>query len=270
MGTSGGKDLKLLASADPCRKAGRTLKQIRERLGLTTREVEEASQNILVAEKNGDFLISNARLTQIENDGSMPSIYKIYSLAAIYRLKLEEILQLYGVEVKNIEQHGKFTPASKTRLIPNQIADRERRISFPIRFDPGFRPEKTTFISRLIQAWEEIPIGLLQGLDLKRHTYGYIGLEDCTMYPLIRPGSIVQIDTSRKKPQITGWRNEFERPIYFIELRYSYECCWCHRDGKQLTLIPYPLSGLGPKTVMTPDEGEILGQVVGVVMRVAE
>ena len=38
------------------------------------------------------------------------------------------------------------------------------------------------------------------------------------MYPLVRPGSLVQIDDSRTQIRQTGWTNEFERPIYFFEL----------------------------------------------------
>jgi hypothetical protein len=48
--------------------------------------------------------------------------------------------------------------------------------------------------------------------------YGVIGLTDFTMWPLIRPGSIVQIDGSQRKVLPIKWENEHERPIYFIEL----------------------------------------------------
>ncbi len=254
----------------PAKEAGRKLKQIREKLGITTREVEQVSHSIAKAEDNNDFLISNARLTQIENDGSMPSVYKIYSLAIIYRISMDDLLRIYGVDPGRMNQHRQRNPYHKTHVLHAEVLAHDELIYFPIRFDPGFQPEKTVFLSRLIQTWKEIPVGLLLGLDMKQHIYGYIGLEDRTMYPLIRPGSVVQVDPSRKKIQNGGWDNEFERPIYFVELRYSYECCWCHRVGKELTLIPYPLSGFPPKTVRISDEGEVLGQVTGVAMRILE
>ena len=53
-----------------------------------------------------------------------------------------------------------------------------------------------------------------------------------------------------------GWLYESSRPIYFLELRYSYECCWCFQRGRDLTLIPHPLSKSGPRTIHIPDEGE--------------
>ena len=90
------------------------------------------------------------------------------------------------------------------------------------------------------------------------------------MGPLLRPGSIVQIDETRRRVVNDGWLDEAGRPIYFLELRYSYECCWCYQRGHDLTMIPHPLSTCGPRTIRVPDEGEVLGQVVGVAMRLVQ
>jgi hypothetical protein len=35
-------------------------------------------------------------------------------------------------------------------------------------------------------------------------------------------------------------------------------------------LVPYPLSPCAPRTIRVPDEGEVLGQVVGVAMRIVK
>jgi len=48
-------------------RAGEQLKELRNRLGVTTREVEEYSRKIAEAETNDEFYVSNAWLTQIEN-----------------------------------------------------------------------------------------------------------------------------------------------------------------------------------------------------------
>jgi transcriptional regulator with XRE-family HTH domain len=251
-------------------KAGFRLKQIRERLGLTLRQVEEASLEITDTERNSEYVVSTARLNQIENDGSLPSIYKFYTLAVIYRLSIEEMMGLYGINLGKMEQHRHATLQSSTHLFTVEIGDPARPIRFPVRFDPGFRPEKTAFLSRLIETWGEIPAGLLSQLDLKKYRYGFIGLEDQMMVPLLRPGSVVQIDDSRRKIVNSGWLTEYDRPIYFLELRYSYECCWCYQRGKEVTLLPHPLSPAGPQILRIPDEGEVLGQVVGVAMRIVQ
>lgn len=251
-------------------QAGFTLKRIRERLGLTLRRVEEASLEIADAERSSEYMVSTARLNQIENDGSLPSIYKFYSLAVSYHLSIEEMMGLYGINLGKMKQYRHATLQTSTHIFTAELGDPGRPIRFPIRFDPGFRAEKTSFLSRLIESWGEIPAGLLSQLDFKRYRYGFIGTEDRMMLPLLRPGSVVQVDDTRRKIVNTGCLTEFDRPIYFLELRYSYECCWCDQRGKEVTLLPHPLSPTGPQTIRIPDDGEVLGQVVGVAMRIVQ
>jgi hypothetical protein len=87
------------------------------------------------------------------------------------------------------------------------------------------------------------------------------------MSPLLRPGSLVQIDSRLNRAHYREWRTEFDRPIYFIELRDSYACSWVELSASQLTLIPHPLSGSAIRQFAYPDEAEIIGQVTGVAMR---
>jgi transcriptional regulator with XRE-family HTH domain len=257
-------------SESPPLQAGFRLRQIRERLNLTLRAVEEMTNEIAAAEQNPEFVVSVGRLNQIETDGSVPGIYKLCSLSVAYGRPMEEVLELYGIDFRRLKDYRPRAAGPRTQLVPPEGGDPARTIRFPVRFEPGFKPEKTAFLSRLIEEWGEIPAGLLASLDLRKYRYGYIGSEDRMMEPLLRPGSIVQIDDARRRVVNGGWANEFERPIYFLELRYSYECCWCFQRGRELTLLPHPLSTCAPRTIRIPDEGEILGQVVGVAARIAQ
>src|SRR5260370_33848488 len=76
---------------------GERLKKIRDRLTLTTRDVEEASRKIANRHKNDEFVVGLSRLSEIENKGVVPTIYRFYSLGAIYRLDLAEGLECYAV-----------------------------------------------------------------------------------------------------------------------------------------------------------------------------
>jgi hypothetical protein len=108
---------------------------------------------------------------------------------------------------------------------------------------------------------------LLNGWDLKGHRYAFIGTEDWSMYPLIHPGALVLIDETRRKVVNTGWTNEFERPIYFLEHRNGYVCCWCSLNDNQIVLQPHPASMCNPEVYSYPDEIDVIGQVTGVAMR---
>jgi transcriptional regulator with XRE-family HTH domain len=250
-------------------RPGEHLRELRNRMGVTTREVEDLSRKIAEDRANEDFYISNAWLTQLENRNSVPSIYKLFSLSVIYRTRFSDLLALFGVDLGESAKYQMGLPLQNTHLVALEKMEPDRPITFPIRFDKGFNVEKTNLISRMVEIWGEVPVSLIQRLDLRNCQYGYIGLQDFTMYPLLRPGSFVQIDSHVARLNRTEWRTEFDRPIYFLELRETYACGWCELRGSQVTLIPHPLSGTCLRNYAYPDEAEVIGQVSAVAMRLA-
>jgi transcriptional regulator with XRE-family HTH domain len=246
--------------------AGQKLKRVRERLNLRYRDVEEASLLIAQRHQNDEFSVALSRLSDIENKGTVPTVYKLYSLCAIYRLDLLEVLEWYGVDVTQIPADAANIDIEKTHPISfgnNSAGD----ALLPLSVDPGIDLRKTTYLSRMIQRWGKLPLMLLNGLDIRNHRYAYIGSEDWFMYPLLQPGALVQVDETRRKVQSGGWTNEFERPIYFCEHRAGYVCGWCNLNDNQLVLQPHPSSLCSPEIYVYPDEIDVVGQVVGVAMR---
>lgn len=248
-------------------RPGEQLRELRNRLGITTRDVEEFSRNIAEDRQNEEFYISNAWLTQLENKNSVPSIYKLYSLSVIYRTKFNDLLIVFGIDLSATSRYQLALPLQNTHLASFEEPNPEKSITFPIRFDKSFNLENTSLIARMVEVWGEVPIALIQKLDLRHCQYAYIGMQDYTMYPLLRPGSFVQIDNQPTRMHPAAWRTEFDRPIYFVELRDGYACSWCEVRGSQLTLIPHPLSGCPIRQFVYPSEAEIIGQVTGVAMR---
>jgi transcriptional regulator with XRE-family HTH domain len=246
------------------------LKDIRTRLGITTRDVAEFSHRIAEAEGNNEFHISNAWLTQIENSDSVPSVFKLYSLSSIYRIKFSDLLLLYGVDLANLSKHQMTAPMPNTHLTQLEVYDAEKTVSFPVRFDRSFDVDNTNLLSRMVEVWGEVPIALIQHLDIRHSLYGYIGLQDNTLSPLLRPGSFVQIDPHVRKVQPLKWRTEFDRPIYFVELRDGYACSWCEMQEGYLLLLPHPLSSRSVRRLNYGTEAEIIGQVTAVAMRLTE
>jgi hypothetical protein len=234
---------------------------------MTTREVEDFSRTISEDRKNEEYYISNAWLTQLENSSSVPSIYKLFSLSVIYRVKFNDLLSVFGVDLNASTSYQLALPAPNTHLASLETPDPEKAITFPVRFDKGFSLEKTSLISRMVEVWGEVPIALIQKLDVRHCQYGYVGMQDFTMYPLLRPGSFVQIDSAGGRMQPADWRTEFDRPIYFIELREGYACSWVEQRGSQITLIPHPLSPCSIRQFAYPAEADVIGQVTAVAMR---
>lgn len=246
-------------------EAGQKLKRIRERLDLKFRDVEEASERIAKMHQNDEFLVGLSRLADIENKGSFPSFYRLYSLCAIYRLDVSEVLSWYGICLEDLPADAALFQHARTHPVTFRPLD-EGEVQVPIALDPGIDLSKTAFLSRMVQRWGKLPLLLLRNIDLRTHLYGMIGTEDWSMFPIIPPGSLVVIDDSRRRIANSGWTTEFERPIYFLEHRAGYACGWCALREDRLILQPHPSSLCEPESYIYQEEIEVIGQVTQVAM----
>lgn len=245
---------------------GLRLKRVRERLNLRYRDVEEASNQLANRHNNDEFIIALSRLSDIENKGTVPSLFRLYSLCTIYRLDIHEVLEWYGIELSAQAADAAAIQIERTHMIGfgrHLTGD----VQVPLALDPGLDTSKTTYLSRVIQRWGKLPLALLAGLDTKNHRYAFIGSDDWSMYPLLQPGSLLLIDDSPRKIVSSGWANEFERPIYFFEHSNGYACSWCTVMDKKLMLQPHPASMCSPEVYSFPGEIDLIGQVTGVAMR---
>ena len=246
---------------------GNFLREVRLRLHLAVREVQSLSSKIAAKEKNKRFYISAARLTQIENDAAIPSMFKTFTLATIYGLSFNEILSRYGVDSDRTHKYRAEIKLSSTRPVSADLRNIDTKITIPVRLDPSFKWENTQLINRVVSLWGEIPAAFLLECNPRQHMYAYIGLSDNTMFPILRPGSLVMVDGERRQVPSEGWNSEYERPIYLIELHDGYLCSWCHVAGSQVTIHPHPASKVAPRTFSLTTEAEVIGQVVGAAMR---
>jgi transcriptional regulator with XRE-family HTH domain len=244
-------------------RAGEKLKRARERLKLTFRDVEHASQKIAARRTNDEFAVALSRLADIENKGTLPTIYRLYSLCAIYRLDFDEVLSWYGVPKDQLTSE-----AIQIGLEHTHIAEffGGGAVDIPPALDCEIDLNHTTFLSRLMRRWGKLPLAFWGGIDQRQHRYGFIGLKDWSMYPILHPGSLVLLDENKRKIASGGWTNEFDRPIYFLERREGYECGWCLLTEDRLLVQPHPASQAKVRVYNYPGEVDIVGQVVGVAM----
>ena len=245
---------------------GNRLRAAREALRLRYRDVQQASHKIAELRGNPEFSIGLSRLADIENKGTVPTIYRLYSLCVIYRLDFQAVLKWYGITLEEIPADAAQLALSETHLIGFQ-ANAQMHVSVPLDLDTGFDASKTSFLSRQVRQWGRVPVGLLSALDPRKHRYGYIGSDDWFMYPILLPGSFIQIDETKRRIARDGWFHECERPLYFVEHRLGYTCAWCTEQAGLLILQPHSASKEIPRVFKVPEDAEVIGQVVGVAMR---
>lgn len=241
-------------------QAGTRLRQARERLGFTFRDVEQASHELAARLSRPEFIIHISRLADIENHGVVPNLHRLFALCTIYHLDLGETLAWFGLPLNEMYRDGARFPAPRTHPVAQPMS-----VRIPIRLDPGFDPRWTDDFTRRVESWGYLEPGMINGK--RRYCLAYIGLEDHTMDPLIRPGSLVMVDPERDEVLNSGWNNEFDRPIYFVDTRTSYSCSWCQLENGHLILQSHPLSSAPLRVLRYPSEAEIIGQVVGLAMR---
>ena len=247
-------------------RPGEKLKRLRERLKLTYRDVEKASQEIASRRGNDEFAIALSRLADIENKQTVPTIFRIYTLSVIYRVDYQEVLRWYGVPVEMAGSDALRVGIRQTHPIQFTGADSPEPDSNEPSFrDGSFDPKRTVFLNHVLGRWGKQGFAFLNSSDLRQHRYGFIGLEDWSMHPILRPGALVLIDPSRRKIAIAGWVSEVDRPIYFVEHRDGYRCGWCSLSGGRLIIEAHPSSQV-PPSVLDPGLTDILGQVTGVAM----
>lgn len=79
------------------KQAGRRMRQFRESLGLTMRDVQDMSRQISKAMRNPDYVVSPSRLSDIESKGHTPNLYRLHALALVYDRPIRALLKFYDI-----------------------------------------------------------------------------------------------------------------------------------------------------------------------------
>ena len=127
---------------------GLRLRQVRERLGLTYRDVERSSFELAAHRGRPEFILHISRLADIENRGVVPSLHKIYTLAVIYHLNPLDLFRWYEVPVDEFFGDAAVFHAPQSHLMAPPVT-----LRIPVHFDPAFDPRRTEFLSRMVEQW---------------------------------------------------------------------------------------------------------------------
>jgi hypothetical protein len=95
---------------------GLRVRQSRERLRLTYRDVERASFELAARRGRPELILHISRLADIENRGVVPGLHKLYTLAVVYHLNPLEIFRWYDVPIEDCFPDGGAFLAPLTHL----------------------------------------------------------------------------------------------------------------------------------------------------------
>jgi transcriptional regulator with XRE-family HTH domain len=239
---------------------GARLRMIRRQWHLSLREVEGRSRRIAQDRGDSSYQISASWLARIESDEHELTVNKLVALAEIYSIPTDQLLRSIAPENAQSLILDQLLHPSATELptegLPKVPARRSRAAKLP----PDPLPDETTLLPAE------------NGPSRTPYLQAIIGKLELTLSPMIPAGSIVQINTGKREiaPK-KNWTHEFQRPIYFLKAKDGYFCGWCELDeDSHLTLIPHPLSSAPTRRWKYGTEVEILGRVMGVVIRLGQ
>src|SRR3984893_17763134 len=155
--------------------AGKNLRTLREKLGLTMRDVETSSARIAEKYRNEEFSIPPSRLSDIETKGILPSIFRLYTLSVIYRRDLRELLAWYGVDMNNIAADlGVVTPP-RAHISDALSGLAAVEVEVPTHMEPRPAPRRSMNLGRRVEQWELVAVAYLSQFANSCYSYGYIG-----------------------------------------------------------------------------------------------
>jgi transcriptional regulator with XRE-family HTH domain len=240
-------------------ESGKQIRALREERSMKPSDIERITRHIADAKGNSDFYISHSTLADIEA-GSIPSIHKLFSLSVALKVSLNDLLSAFGIDLLEPSMPKPEVP-SNTLAAPVGPA-REPSFRFQLNFDTQVGTDQTTLLRVQSREFASLPPVLRERFDPTRYRYAFIGSKDDSMADLLPPRSLVEIDTTQKNVDAFVWRTLRERPIYLVWHPQGHTCSWCQVEGKELILIPHPLSQQRVRRFKMPSEANVIGRII--------
>ena len=241
-------------------EAGKWIRALREERLIKPSDVERITRTVAEAKRNSDFYVPHSTLADIES-GSVPSIHKLFSLAISLKVPLNELLLLFGIDPKEINDFAPVAGPDPAEIQHRLMSGSEPPFRFALNFDTNLATEETKLLRLRPQDTANLPAALMTKVDPVRYRYAVIGANDDSMGDLLPSKSIVQIDTSQNTVRVFAWQTLRERPIYLIWHTDGHTCCWCQADGRELILVPHPVSRQPVRRFKMPREANVVGRV---------
>jgi transcriptional regulator with XRE-family HTH domain len=248
---------------------GKRLRTERERLRLSLRDVETLSRIVADRWQSYEYQISRTSLADIENGKWAPTLHRLYTLSVIYGHDYDRLAIMCGVPASESLSEHKTLRLPHTYRIGAAPEAYKSAMQSAAKLRDKLQVERTNLVPKMLETWDEVPI-VLQLMAGSDALFGYIGMDDYTLYPYVRPGAFVRIDPRQKKIPSAGWHGDYDRPIFFLELRERCVCTWCEMVDGRLILVPSQQSKRRTQHVRYPTDATIVGRVTGISQDIIE
>ena len=241
----------------PRERLGTNLRIVRERLGLTLREVAIRSAQFADMDLP-QGRISASWLRRVEHDPKRElSAGRLIALLKIYGLTLEELLTL---DPRNGETGGRpefltfDTP--QTALVPLGPLQANARLILPDDSHTSVVPLNTQIVR---PGQPQRPGRFIRAVVGKLQNY---------LEPIVPAGSLVLVDTHRRSLNLRrGADIELHRPMFLLELHDGNICCWCEPLGRQegrIVVLPHPRAAMKVMELRADRDVTVRGRIVAV------
>src|ERR1700730_10209720 len=146
--------------------SGKWIRESREERFVKSSDIERISRSIADVKGNADFYVSHSTLADIET-GSVPSIHKLFSLAACLKVSLDELLLVFGIDSNEVRQFA--GPLESSPAPPESIEVPQPGFRFQIDFDTNFTSHETSLLK--LNPLATLPPALQNPLDPRRYRY---------------------------------------------------------------------------------------------------
>jgi transcriptional regulator with XRE-family HTH domain len=239
-------------------ESGKWIRALREERLIKPTDIERITRTIAGEKQNTDFYVSHSTLADIEA-GSIPSIHKLFSLAIALRVPLNQLLLPFGIDPKDAPAYE--AESAQTALQLQTSEARAPAFRFQLNFATNSSPQGTTLLRIQPDDLANLPPILQARFDPVRYRYALVGSKDDTMAEILPPRSLVEIDITQNSVQVFVWRTLRERPIYLVWHTEGHTCSWCQVDGRELMLVPHPLSRQPVRRFRMPGGVTVVGRV---------
>jgi transcriptional regulator with XRE-family HTH domain len=256
------------AEANPMGKIGNKLLIIRNRRGLSLRQVERLTT--IIANRHGDKArqVSASWLGRIERENHSIAHKKLESLEEVYNIPHEEL-----IETPTPENEPATSPHFHFPDVPAAVLKGLTSAEAPL-LPPeswlAYFPDTTLLPPPLSSTDPNYSRTARKGFRGAEPLYGILGTNDTTLMPFVQPGSVVEINPSiRTIDPKKILHSIFERPIYFLRTHDRYYCSWCELDAEKnwLTLVPSAMAATPHRRWRYRQEVEVVGMVNRVLTR---